>query len=108
MNLTAKAISKGGFEVLYKQNFATYPNEKLKKTFACHISTLTGPVSGTLYLFDLHIAFCSDSPISYTAPSGQQARSHSKMDGTSRTLDVNLVEMSIDAVKEEDTAVLFE
>ncbi|KAK4282203.1 hypothetical protein QN277_013608 [Acacia crassicarpa] len=76
MNLTAKAIGGGGFEALYKQNFATYPNEKLKKTFACHISTSTGPVSGTLYLSNLHIAFCSDRPVSYTAPSGQQAWSH--------------------------------
>ncbi|XP_028780241.1 GEM-like protein 5 [Neltuma alba] len=79
MNLTAKAISGGGFEALYKQNFATFPNEKLKKTFACHISTSAGPVSGTLYLSNLHIAFCSDSPVSYSAPSGQQAWSHYKL-----------------------------
>ncbi|XP_054783206.1 GEM-like protein 5 [Prosopis cineraria] len=79
MNLTAKAISGGGFESLYKQNFTTSPNEKLKKTFACHISTSAGPVSGTLYLSNLHVAFCSDSPVSYNALSGQQAWSPYKV-----------------------------
>ncbi|KAK3418812.1 hypothetical protein EUGRSUZ_H03379 [Eucalyptus grandis] len=50
VNLTAKAISEGGFESLFKQIFTTDPNEKLKKTFACYLSTSTGPVAGTLYL----------------------------------------------------------
>lgn len=72
MNLTVKAISEGGFESLYKQIFTTYPNETLKKTFACYLSTTTGPVAGTLYLSNIHLAFCSDRPLSFTAPSGQQ------------------------------------
>ncbi|KAL4358647.1 hypothetical protein AHAS_Ahas09G0307600 [Arachis hypogaea] len=79
MNLTVKAISEGGFESLYKQTFTTYPNEKLKKTFACYLSTSTGPVAGTLYLSDVHVAFCSDHPLSFTAPSGQQTWSYYKV-----------------------------
>ncbi|XP_004493008.1 GEM-like protein 5 [Cicer arietinum] len=79
MNLTVKAISEGGFESLYKQIFTTYPNEKLKKTFACYLSTTTGPVAGTLYLSDIHVAFCSDRPLSFTAPSGQQTWSYYKV-----------------------------
>ncbi|KAK4845723.1 hypothetical protein QYF36_008321 [Acer negundo] len=79
MNLTAKAISGGGFESLYKQTFATYPNENLKKTFACYLSTSTGPVAGTLYLSNLHVAFCSDRPLSFTAPSGQKTWSYYKV-----------------------------
>ncbi|KAJ4837532.1 hypothetical protein Tsubulata_047746 [Turnera subulata] len=79
MNLTAKAIAEGGFESLYKQIFATYPNEKLKKTFACYLSTTTGPVAGTLYLSDAHAAFCSDRPLSFTAPSGQETWSYYKI-----------------------------
>ncbi|KAL0331816.1 UNVERIFIED_CONTAM: GEM-like protein 5 [Sesamum calycinum] len=47
VNLRAKTITGGGFEALYKQTFATYPNETLKKTFACYLSTSTGPVAGT-------------------------------------------------------------
>ncbi|GMP52408.1 hypothetical protein CsSME_00018232 [Camellia sinensis var. sinensis] len=39
VNLTAKAITGSAFESLYKQTFATFPNEKLKKTFACYLST---------------------------------------------------------------------
>ncbi|CAK7328380.1 unnamed protein product [Dovyalis caffra] len=80
MNLTAKAITGGGFESLYKQTFtSTNPNEKLKKTFACYLSTTTGPVAGTLYLSDAHAAFCSDRPLSFTAPSGQEAWSYYKV-----------------------------
>lgn len=79
MNLTAKAITGGGFESLYKQTFTTYPNEKLKKTFASYLSTSTGPVAGTLYLSDAHVAFCSDRPLSFTAPSGQETWSYYKV-----------------------------
>ncbi|KAL2455571.1 GEM-like protein 5 [Forsythia ovata] len=79
VNLTAKAITGGGFEALYKQTFATFPNEQLKKTFACYLSTTTGPVAGTLYLSNAHIAFCSDRPLSYTAPSGQETWSYYKI-----------------------------
>ncbi|KAL5581439.1 hypothetical protein UlMin_013881 [Ulmus minor] len=79
MNLTAKALTGGGYESLYKQTFSTYPNENLKKTFACYLSTSTGPVAGTLYLSNLHVAFCSDRPLSFTAPSGQQSWSYYKI-----------------------------
>ncbi|KAK3223746.1 hypothetical protein Dsin_010771 [Dipteronia sinensis] len=73
VNLTAKAMTEGGFESLFKQTFQTEPNEKLKKTFACYLSTATGPVAGTLYLSTAHVAFCSDRPLSFTAPSGQES-----------------------------------
>ncbi|CAL5325478.1 unnamed protein product [Camellia sinensis] len=79
VNLTAKAITGGGFESLYKQTFATFPNEKLKKTFACYLSTITGPVAGTIYLSNIHVAFCSDRPLSVTAPSGQESWSYYKV-----------------------------
>ncbi|KAA8530012.1 hypothetical protein F0562_034547 [Nyssa sinensis] len=79
VNLTAKAITEGGFESLYKQIFAIEPNEKLKKTFACYLSTVTGPVAGTLYLSTARVAFCSDCPLSFTAPSGQEAWSYYKV-----------------------------
>jgi len=79
MNLTVKAISEGGFESLYKQTFSTYPNEKLKKSFACYLSTSTGPVAGTLYLSNIHVAFCSDRPLSFTAPSGQETWTYYKV-----------------------------
>ncbi|KAM7267943.1 hypothetical protein ACFE04_010109 [Oxalis oulophora] len=79
MNLTAKALTGGGFETLYKQVFTTYENEKLKKTFACYLSTSTGPVAGTLYLSTVHAAFCSDRPLCFSAPSGQQTWSYYKV-----------------------------
>lgn len=79
VGLTTKVITGGGFESLYKQTFSTAPNEKLKKTFACYLSTSTGPVAGTLYLSNIHVAFCSDRPLSFTAPSGQVAWSYYKV-----------------------------
>ncbi|KAI3467789.1 hypothetical protein Pfo_024452 [Paulownia fortunei] len=79
VNLTAKAITEGGFESLFKQIFPTDPIEKLKKTFACYLSTTTGPVAGTLYLSTARVAFCSDRPLSFRAPSGQEAWSYYKV-----------------------------
>ncbi|KAI3862550.1 hypothetical protein MKX03_037654 [Papaver bracteatum] len=79
VGIQAKALTGGGFESLYKQTFNTTPNEKLKKSFACYLSTSTGPVAGTLYLSNVHIAFCSDRPLTFTAPSGQQAWSYYKV-----------------------------
>lgn len=73
MNLTSKALTEGGFESLYKQNFTTYPNEKLNKTFACYMSTSTGPVAGTLYLSNIHVAFCSDRPLAFKQPNGMES-----------------------------------
>ncbi|KAJ6705168.1 GEM-LIKE PROTEIN 2 [Salix purpurea] len=61
------------------QIFETGPDEKLMKTFACYLSTSTGPVSGTLYLSTVRVAFCSDRPLWYTAPSGQEAWSYYKV-----------------------------
>lgn len=79
LNLTVKAITEGGFEALFKQAFPTDPSERLKKSFACYLSTTTGPVAGTLYLSTMHVAFCSDRPLSFTAPSGQETWSYYKV-----------------------------
>ncbi|CAK9324832.1 unnamed protein product [Citrullus colocynthis] len=79
LNLTAKAITEGGFESLFKQSFATEVNEKLMKSFACYLSTATGPVAGTLYLSTARVGFCSDRPLYFTAPSGQPSWSYYKV-----------------------------
>ncbi|KAI4350458.1 hypothetical protein L6164_004912 [Bauhinia variegata] len=79
MNMMARALTEGGYESLYKQSFTTYTNEKLKKSFACNLSTSTGPVAGTLYLSNAHVAFCSDRPLSVGAPSGMETWSHHKI-----------------------------
>lgn len=79
VNLTAKAITEGGFEPLFRQIFTTDPTERLQKTFACYLSTSTGPVAGTLYLSTVRVAFCSDRPLSFPAPSGQVTWSYYKV-----------------------------
>ncbi|CAK7336088.1 unnamed protein product [Dovyalis caffra] len=94
VNLTAKALTEGGFESLFKQIFETDPSEKLKKAFACYLSTSTGPVAGTLYLSTAPVAFCSDLPLCYTAPSGQEAWSYYKPYGygTNKFKNTNISE----------------
>lgn len=72
LSLGAKALTEGGFEALFRQTFPVSPEEKLRKTFACYLSTSTGPVAGTLYISTVKIAFCSDRPLSFTTPSGEQ------------------------------------
>ncbi|KAG0457931.1 hypothetical protein HPP92_023088 [Vanilla planifolia] len=79
MSLTAKALTEGGFETLFRQTFPADPSERLKKTFACYLSTSTGPVAGTLYLTTASVSFCSDRPLSFKAPSGQEAWSYYKV-----------------------------
>ncbi|KNA20931.1 hypothetical protein SOVF_047960 [Spinacia oleracea] len=61
-----KVIAEGGYEKVFKQTFEVLPEEQLKKWFACYLSTSAGPVMGTLYLSTAKLAFCSDSPLSYT------------------------------------------
>ncbi|XP_044504265.1 GEM-like protein 5, partial [Mangifera indica] len=79
MSLNAKALIGGGFETIYNQTFTTNPNENLKKTFACYLSTSTGHVAGTAYLSNVHLAFCSDRPLSFTAPCGHKTWSYYKV-----------------------------
>ncbi|KAJ8476173.1 hypothetical protein OPV22_019900 [Ensete ventricosum] len=62
---TTKVISEGGYDKIFQQTFETLPEEKLKKSYACYLSTSAGPVMGVLYLSTAKLAFCSDNPLSY-------------------------------------------
>lgn len=72
-------ITKGGFEGVFKATFPADADEKLKKTYACFLSTSTGPVAGTLYISTKKIAFCSDRPLSYTPQGGETTYSYYKV-----------------------------
>ncbi|XP_020582481.1 GEM-like protein 1 isoform X2 [Phalaenopsis equestris] len=61
-----KVIAEGGYEKIFQQTFDSFPEEELKKSYACYLSTSAGPVMGTLYLSTAKLAFCSDNPLSYT------------------------------------------
>jgi hypothetical protein len=75
-----KLVQEGGFEGLYKATFGPMDDgEQLRKTYACYLSTSTGPVAGTLYISNLKFSFCSDRPLAYAPTSGQQAWSYYKM-----------------------------
>ncbi|XP_022871320.1 GLABRA2 expression modulator-like [Olea europaea var. sylvestris] len=62
-----KVLAEGGYEKIFRQTFETVPDEQLQKTYACYLSTSTGPVMGVLYVSSAKLAFCSDSPLSYKA-----------------------------------------
>lgn len=74
-----KLVTEGGFEGIYKQTFGMDEGEQLRKTYACYLSTSTGPVAGTLYVSNLKFSFCSDRPLSYAPTPGQQAWSYYKV-----------------------------
>ena len=75
-----KLFTEGGLDKVFKQNFETLPEEELRKTYACFLSTSSGPVLGTLYISTKKIAFCSDRPLSYQQESGQTASIYYKVD----------------------------
>ncbi|XP_058096980.1 GEM-like protein 1 isoform X2 [Magnolia sinica] len=60
-----KVIAEGGYEKIFRQTFETLPEEQLRKSYACYLSTSAGPVMGILYLSTAKLAFCSDNPLSY-------------------------------------------
>ncbi|KAJ8479422.1 hypothetical protein OPV22_023149 [Ensete ventricosum] len=60
-----QVTSEGGYDKIFRQTFETFPDEKLKKSYACYLSTSAGPVMGVLYLSTAKLAFCSDNPQSY-------------------------------------------
>ncbi|XP_010916694.1 GEM-like protein 1 [Elaeis guineensis] len=62
---TTKVIAEGGYDKIFQQTFESLPEEKLKRSFACYLSTSAGPVMGVLYLSTAKLAFCSDNPLSY-------------------------------------------
>ncbi|KAI5054945.1 hypothetical protein GOP47_0030090 [Adiantum capillus-veneris] len=77
-----KAMAEGGLENVFRQSFEVAPEEHLLKSFACYLSTSTGPVAGTLYLSTHKLAFCSDRPLaipgSSSSPTAKQSTPHSK------------------------------
>lgn len=60
-----KVLAEGGYDKIFQQSFETLPEEQLRKSYACYLSTSAGPVMGVLYLSTAKLAFCSDSPLSY-------------------------------------------
>uniref|UniRef100_A0A453B289 GRAM domain-containing protein n=1 Tax=Aegilops tauschii subsp. strangulata TaxID=200361 RepID=A0A453B289_AEGTS len=69
----SKVISEGGYDKIFQQTFECLPDEKLKKAYACYLSTSHGPIMGVLYVSTAKLAFCSDSPVAYVTEDNQTA-----------------------------------
>lgn len=72
LNVGTRILAHGGFEGFFRAAFPS-TDEKLKKTYACFLSTSTGPVDGTLFVSNKRLAFCSDRPLQYTPPTAAPA-----------------------------------
>jgi hypothetical protein len=62
-----KVLAEGGYEKIFRQTFEVLPDEQLKISYACYLSTSAGPVMGVMYISTAKVAFCSDNPLSYKA-----------------------------------------
>ncbi|XP_051214891.1 GEM-like protein 1 [Lolium perenne] len=71
----SKVISEGGYDKIFQQTFECSPDEKLKKAYACYLSTSHGPIMGVLYVSTAKLAFCSDSPVAYVTEDNKTASS---------------------------------
>ncbi|MQM05397.1 hypothetical protein Taro_038202 [Colocasia esculenta] len=75
-----KVLAEGGHDKVFQQTFGILPGEQLRKSYACYLSTSSGPVIGTLYLSTMRLAFCSDNPLCYSPTPGQQEWMYYKED----------------------------
>lgn len=66
-----KVLAEGGHDRVFQQEFGILPGEKLLNSYACYLSTSSGPVIGTLYLSTKRVAFCSDYPLCHYPFPGQ-------------------------------------
>ena len=65
-----KVLAEGGHDRIFRRAFSAPPDEQLRKSYTCYLSTAAGPVVGVLYLSTARVAFCSDGPLSYEAGGG--------------------------------------
>lgn len=64
-----KVLADGGYDKVFQQAFQNWAGEKLLHSYACYLSTTSGPVIGMLYITNKRIAFRSDFPLSnYSSP----------------------------------------
>ncbi|XP_042948645.1 GEM-like protein 2 [Carya illinoinensis] len=68
-----------GHDHMFQKAFNVLAGEKLLKSYACYLSTSTGPVIGTLYLSNKRVAFCSDLAMSCFSSTGQSERMYYKI-----------------------------
>ncbi|XP_010556662.1 PREDICTED: GEM-like protein 2 [Tarenaya hassleriana] len=74
-----KLITEGHHRV-FQQEFGIFlPGEKLLDSFACYVSTTSGPIMGTIYVSSIRVSFCSDYPLRYPSPSGHPPSAYYKV-----------------------------
>ncbi|EXB84495.1 hypothetical protein L484_015826 [Morus notabilis] len=74
-----KVLAGGGYEKVFRQAFQSMAGEKLLHSYACYLSTASGPVIGTLYISNKRIAFCSDFPLTHYPSQGTPESSYYKV-----------------------------
>ncbi|CAN7005093.1 hypothetical protein IGI04_009067 [Brassica rapa subsp. trilocularis] len=79
LSLGSKILQVGGLEKIYKRLFRVNEDEKLFKTFQCHLSTTAGPIAGLLFISSKKMSFCSERSIKVSSPQGDMIRVHYKV-----------------------------
>ncbi|KAK4576944.1 hypothetical protein RGQ29_027465 [Quercus rubra] len=74
-----KVLAEGGLDHAFQQAFNILPGEELLNSYACYLSTTSGPVIGTLYLSTKRVAFCSDYSFCCYSSTGQPEWMYYKM-----------------------------
>ncbi|XP_023548950.1 putative GEM-like protein 8 [Cucurbita pepo subsp. pepo] len=83
LSLGARIVRVGGVRKIYKKLFTVSEGEKLLKASQCYLSTTAGPMAGLLFISTHNIAFCSDKPIKFSSPNGEEhVRIHYKWSQT--------------------------
>lgn len=81
-----RLLTPSSAQSFWRENFQPSAADIMKNYYACHLSTSTGPVAGTLFVATQSVAFMSDRPLSYNTGPTTTAWSYYKV-----TLPLNKV-----------------
>ncbi|KAL2235238.1 UNVERIFIED_CONTAM: putative GEM-like protein 8 [Sesamum indicum] len=79
LSLGVRILQVGGVEKVFKQKFKIGDDEKLLKASQCYLSTTAGPIAGVLFISNNRVAFCSESSIKLSSPTGKLLKAHYKV-----------------------------
>lgn len=60
-----RLLTPGSAQSFWREHFLPPPSDVFKTYYACHLSTSTGPVAGSLFVATQSFSFMSDRPLAY-------------------------------------------
>lgn len=74
-----RLLTPGSAQTFWREEFQPPASEVLKNYYACHLSTTTGPVPGSLFVATHSFSFMSDRPLTYNTGPASTAWSFYKV-----------------------------